>query len=205
MKIPRALNRSSKTTTIGTLTLLIMFLLCPPEIVLADDPAPLVLGRIVSKGTLIDGVEIPSGTTIFGQTEIGTRALPGRIHLESGQILELAQNSKILMELATSDQVKLTVIRGRLHYRNQQGVATSASEDRVIFLPLKRESGGTNQAKVGVATVGAATAGAASSTLLGLNTIVLMAYGLAGTASLIVLGAEPADHSEASPSVPSSR
>ena len=172
--------------------LLMMFLLGPQGIVLADDSRPLALGRIVSKGTLVDRLEVPSGTTLFENTEIRSRTLPARIHLESGYILELAPNSKILIAAAAPDHLKATVVSGILHYQNSLGLATSAAAEEEVMIPLHRKAFPDRK-----------TAGVATAALLRWKTALMMASGVIAK-SLGVL-VEPPDHPEASPSVPSDR
>ncbi len=213
MKISTPPYRSIRRQTVARSILFTIFLLIPTEVGLAEEARPVVLGQIVSKGVLVDNLEVPSGTTIFDKTEIRTRAQPARIHLESGQILEMAPKSKVKMALDSEDLLEATVLAGELHYQNRDALPTSAIAGEVVLLPLHPASNSLVEAAVSAAGTG----------LLGWTTALLIASGLVEATAVTGSGGrvdpgsnsegafglgivmEPEDTLSASPSVPSNR
>ena len=100
---------------------------------LAAGPLP-VLGQVIAQGVAMDGLTVPSGTTVLNQTVLETSANPAIVHLSSGQVVELHRNSSAYLERTEAGGVRIVVRAGTLSYAVAGGgLATALPEKAVVF------------------------------------------------------------------------
>lgn len=100
---------------------------------LAAGPVP-VLGQVISNTVQMDGMSVPSGTTVLNKTVLKTTKDPAFIHLGKGQVIQLNKNSSAYFEKTPSQAVQVSVRSGTLSYRSASGkVVTAAPESVIVF------------------------------------------------------------------------
>ncbi len=93
-----------------------------------------VLGQVVATGVVMDGVAVPSGTTVLDKTVLKTSENPAVVHLSGGQLVALHRNSSAYLEKNQVGAVRIAVRSGTLSFRADGGaVATAIPETTVIF------------------------------------------------------------------------
>lgn len=60
-----------------------------PPATMADESASWGLGQVISDGTRIAGLRVPSGSTLVGDSLLETGETPATVHLRDGQVLRL--------------------------------------------------------------------------------------------------------------------
>ncbi len=100
---------------------------------LAAGPVP-ILGLVIAQGVVMDGLAVPSGTTVLNRTVLETRTNPAIVHLNSGQVIELHRNSSAYLEGTDAGGVRVAVRSGTLSYKVASGgIATAIPETAVVF------------------------------------------------------------------------
>lgn len=98
---------------------------------LAAGPVP-ILGQVVASSVYVDGLSMPSGTTVLNKTVVNTIDNPATIHLNNGQILKINRNSSAYLEGANEGQVRVAVRSGTVSYRDSDKGLMTALPDSVI-------------------------------------------------------------------------
>ena len=92
------------------------------------------LGQVISNDVVMDGVRVPSGTTVLDKTQLDTSNDPAFIHLSNGQVVHLHRNSSAYLEEKALGTFQVSVRAGTMSYRTASGeVATAAPESVVVF------------------------------------------------------------------------
>ncbi|MDA2932703.1 hypothetical protein MYX82_00005, partial [Acidobacteria bacterium AH-259-D05] len=102
---------------------------------LAAGPVP-VLGQVIAANNVqMDGMSVPSGTTVLDKTVVRTTQDPASIHLTKGQLIQLHRNSSAYFEKTSSEVVRVSVRSGTLSYRSASGkVVTVPPESVIVFV-----------------------------------------------------------------------
>ena len=100
---------------------------------LAAGPVP-VLGQVVANTVNVDGLKMPSGTTVFDKTVVKTTQDPASVHLKNGQILQIHRNSSAYLEGQDTGEVQVAVRSGTVSYRAAGGEVVTAPPKSVIVI-----------------------------------------------------------------------
>jgi len=97
------------------------------------DPVP-VLGQVISDSVQMDGMSVPSGTTVLSNSVLATTQDPAFIHLGKGRVIQLHRNSSAYFEKTPSETVQVNVRSGTLSYRSAGGeLVTLPPESLIVF------------------------------------------------------------------------
>jgi len=100
---------------------------------LGADPLP-VLGQVISDSVQMDGMSVPSGTTVLSNSVLATTQDPAFIHLGKGRVIQLHRNSSAYFEKTPSEAVQVNVRSGTLSYRSAGGeLVTLPPESLIVF------------------------------------------------------------------------
>ncbi len=91
------------------------------EVPLASPESSPVLGQVLSKTFSLDGLSLPSGSTLLTETLLKTTTSPAVVHLSEGQTIELARNSSAYFERTEAGRIRVVVRSGLLAYRTESG------------------------------------------------------------------------------------
>ena len=129
---PSALEREpmKKLTACLTLILLIAF---PGTTVFAAPGSVLVLGQVISSDMTMDGLGVPSGTTLLDKTLLQTGSYPAAVHLGNGPVLELGESSSAYFERLPSGEVQVSVETGSLSFVEAGEVVTLSADGEVTI------------------------------------------------------------------------
>ena len=98
--------------------------------------AATVLGQISSDNVLVDGVRVPSGTTLLTDSLLKTRTTPAVVHLDNGGLLRVESNSSAHFAGSTAGDVGVDVRSGTISFRDAGGEAFAIAESSlVVFDP----------------------------------------------------------------------
>ena len=104
------------------------------------DPIPVpALGQIISRGAALNGLDVPSGTTLLNRSMMRTGKYPAVVHLETGAVVQLAARSKAFFERMPSGEIRVTVLSGTTAYGNGVEKKTAGTQDVLVF-PANAES-----------------------------------------------------------------
>jgi len=96
--------------------------------------AAVVLGQTASPGTKIDGLSVPSGTTLLSPSRVETGSRGGVVHLANGRVVAMGEESAARIEATDSGEIQLSVLSGRLAFTDDAGeLTTVAADKRVLF------------------------------------------------------------------------
>ncbi|MDA2923080.1 hypothetical protein MYX65_00235 [Acidobacteria bacterium AH-259-L09] len=101
---------------------------------LAASPVP-VLGQVIANSVQMDGMSVPSGTTVLNNTVVKTSKDPAFIHLNNSQVVQLHRNSSAYLERTSSGEVQVTVRSGTMSFRTVGGKVMTAPPESVIVFP----------------------------------------------------------------------
>jgi len=113
---------------------LISLVLYPAQSAFAAPGPSMVLGQVISQDMTMDGLDVPSGTTLLNETVLETGSYPAAIHLGNGPVLEMAESSRAFFETLPSGEVRVTVETGSLSFF-EGGEATTVSEASNLTIP----------------------------------------------------------------------
>lgn len=106
------------------------------------------LGQVVAETVEIDGMTVPSGTTLVSGNVIQTREGPASIHLTGHRVIRLGANSRARAEAGGDGAVRLTLQSGTVSMRSDSGEAITVPAERVLYFaqqptasPQQRSSG----------------------------------------------------------------
>jgi len=96
--------------------------------------AVLVLGQLASNGATLDGITVPSGTTILDPSTIATGDDPAVIHLINGSVLAMAPHSKASFSGESGGKTTLAVETGEVILRDQAGEPVILKADTSVVI-----------------------------------------------------------------------
>lgn len=100
--------------------------------------APKAIGQVVASGVRMDGVLVPSGTTLFSPSLLKTNGQPGMVRLRTGEVLQLGANSSAAFQATTDGQITVAVNSGTLSFRVAGGSATTVGSPASFSFPQRR-------------------------------------------------------------------
>ena len=98
-----------------------------------SEPAAPVLGQVVATEMTMDGIAVPSGTTLLGDTTLETGSFPASIHLGYGPVLELDQSSSAYFEKLNDGAVRISVETGSISFLGETEVMTVAANEALTI------------------------------------------------------------------------
>lgn len=101
---------------------------------IAPARAVLVLGQLASNGATLDGITVPSGTTILDPSTIATGDDPAVIHLINGSVLAMAPHSKASFSGESGGKTTLEVETGEVILRDQAGEPVVLKADTSVVI-----------------------------------------------------------------------
>lgn len=113
---------------------LVTLVLYPANTAFAAPSPSMVLGQVISEDVTMDGLGVPSGTTLLDETLLETRSHSAAIHLGIGPVLELAESSSAFFERLDSGEVRVSVETGRLSF-SEGGETTTVFEAANLTIP----------------------------------------------------------------------
>lgn len=125
----------------------------------APNPA---LGLVVAKSVSMDGVKVPSGTTVLARTLLRTGSDPAFVHLSQGQVLQLDRNSSAYFESGESGETRVTVRSGTAAFQPAGAGLLRVAPESVILFPLSGPAVSTAQETTTVVLVQSAEPGQAT-------------------------------------------
>ena len=112
-------------------------------LVLAAGPAGAasVVGRTVSAGARLDGVAVPSGTTLLSPAVVQAGSAPAILHLRNGSVVAVAPQSVVRFEVGDDGRLRMSVEAGQVAYADPVGeVVELAEHDAAIWSAGSRAS-----------------------------------------------------------------
>lgn len=106
-----------------------------------------VLGHTLDAHVRLDGVGVPSGTTLIGATRLSTGVSPGAVHLQNGSTMLLASDTLASLT-GPKSQPQLAVASGEVAWLSPNGTVTKHAAqdlgegDKVDKSKSKSNSGG---------------------------------------------------------------
>ena len=98
--------------------------------------ASTAVGLTASAGTRVDGVRVPSGTTLLSPALVETGDRGAVIHLSNGQVVALSEGAAALVESTDTGAIQLSMHTGKMAYADASGeVTTVSSNNRVVLDP----------------------------------------------------------------------
>jgi hypothetical protein len=98
-----------------------------------SEPAAPILGQVVATEMTMDGIAVPSGTTLLGDTTLNTGSFPASIHLGSGPVLELDQSSSAYFEKLDDGAVRISIGMGSMSFLGETEVMTVAANEALTI------------------------------------------------------------------------
>jgi len=95
------------------------------------------IGQVIASGIRMDGVVVPSGTTLFSPSLLKTAAQPGVVRLTTGDVLRLGANSSAAFQRSGSGEITVAVNSGTLSYRVASGSATTVASPASFSFPQR--------------------------------------------------------------------
>jgi len=115
--------------------------------------APKAVGQVVASGARMDGILVPSGTTLFSPTTVKTDAQAAVVRLTTGELLQLAANSSAAFRTTGSGQITVAVNSGTLSFRGVSGGTTTAASPASLSFPQRRTGAPVPGLSAGVVAV----------------------------------------------------
>lgn len=119
----------------GFFRLLGPFLALAGAIVLCASPgaAASAIGQTATAGAKVDGVEVPSGTTLLSPSRVETGTSPAVVHLSNGRVLAFSEKTDAMVERVGGD-VRLDVRSGNVAYTDGSGEVAFLSASNSLVL-----------------------------------------------------------------------
>lgn len=93
--------------------------------------AAIAVGQTASADATVDGVRVPSGTTLISPAVVETGDNAAVLHLSNGEVVALAPQSTAVVASA-DDGIQLSVERGNVAYTNNEGALDTISETETL-------------------------------------------------------------------------
>ncbi len=106
----------------GLFRLLGPFLVVAGVLALCASPgvAAIAIGQTATAGAKVDGVQVPSGTTLLSPARVETGTSPAVVHLSNGRVLAFSEETDAMVESVGGD-VRLDVRSGSVAYTDGSG------------------------------------------------------------------------------------
>ncbi len=111
------------------------------------------IGQVVAAGVRMDGVLVPSGTTLFSPSMLKTEARPAVVRLTTGELLQLGANSSAAFQTSGNGQITVAVNSGTLSYRVAGGSAATVASPASFSFPQRRTGAPVPDLSAGVVAV----------------------------------------------------
>jgi len=111
------------------------------------------IGQVVASGVLMDGVVVPSGTTLFSPSLLKTDSRPAVVRLATGEVVQLGANSVARFESGKNGEIAVAVNSGTVSFRVPGGAATSVISPASLSFPQRRTGAAVPEGPSGVAAV----------------------------------------------------
>jgi hypothetical protein len=118
----------------GCLVLMSAVCLAEPS----GNSSPQAVGQVLAGSARVDGITVPSGTTLFSQSSVATGERPAAIRLVTGDLLQLNQNSSVSFDRSPDNRVQVAVNSGTLSYRYDAETAATAESPAALSFPQRR-------------------------------------------------------------------
>ena len=111
------------------------FLAIAGAIVLCASPgvAAIAIGQTATAGAKVDGVRVPSGTTLLSPARVETGSSPAIVHLSNGRVLAFSEKTDAVVESIGGD-VRLDVRSGNVAYSDGSGEVAFLSASNSLLL-----------------------------------------------------------------------
>ena len=106
----------------------------PLQPVLAAVP----VGQTASSEATVDGIRVPSGTTLISPALVETGDAAAVLHLSNGEVVALAPHSAALIASVASG-IELSLERGTLAYTDSDGAQETASATETVLVEQQGE------------------------------------------------------------------
>lgn len=110
-------------------------------IVSAPLMAAVPVGQVVGDGATLDGVAVPSGTTLLSPSVVETADEPVILHLSNGQALTMGPESSAVLESSFDGEIRLTVDQGEVALREPSGAVTTLAANSQVVLDSQGQIG----------------------------------------------------------------
>ncbi len=97
---------------------------------------PRVVGQVLSDESRLDGVHVPSGTTLLADSLLATDTRPALVHLRGGRVLWLDRHTSAYFEETPEGELKMDVRAGQLTVRGPEGRPLTVKENDFAVLPV---------------------------------------------------------------------
>jgi hypothetical protein len=114
----------------------IVALLSPLPAVAAE-----VVGQTATSGTRVDGIQVPSGTTLLSPALVETGSTPAVVHLSDGRVVAIDQEAAALVESTDTGIVEVTVQSGRIAYGDDNGEVIVLAANNLAALDQEGQIG----------------------------------------------------------------
>jgi len=111
------------------------FLAIAGAIVLCSSPgmAAIAIGQTATAGAKVDGIRVPSGTTLLSPARVETGVTPAIVHLSNGRVLAFSEATDAMVESVGGD-VRLAVRSGNVAYTDGSGEVAFLSASNSLVL-----------------------------------------------------------------------
>ena len=142
---------NSRKSTVASLTLvaLIVAVLGP---ISAPAAAAVAVGQTATAGATVDGIQVPSGTTLLSPALVEAAGAPTVIHLTNGQVLALTEDARAMIESTDAGAIQVSVESGKLAYSDDGGEVTTVASNNLVVLDQEGQVG--EGARIGSASPG---------------------------------------------------
>jgi len=95
--------------------------------------AAVAVGQTASAGARVDGIRVPSGTTLLSPAVVETGDNGAVLHLSNGEVVVVAPRSTAVLG-SVDTGIRLAVERGHVAYTNNDGAMDTLSETETILV-----------------------------------------------------------------------
>jgi hypothetical protein len=95
--------------------------------------AAIAIGQTATAGAKVDGVQVPSGTTLLSPARVETGTSPAVLHLSNGRVLAFSEATDAMVESVGGD-VRLNVLSGNVAYTDGSGEVAFLSASNSLLL-----------------------------------------------------------------------
>lgn len=125
----------------------------------AEPTALQVVGQLVGGGASIDGLAVPSGTTLLSGSVVSAGARPASVHLVNGQMVEVGGNSRALLRRGQGGEIRVSVQAGTLSFVEAGGAVSTLPADYEAIFAQRRAGEPVRSAGEGLVAVVAPAGG----------------------------------------------
>ena len=99
----------------------------------APGVAAVIVGQTATSGAIVDGVRVPSGTTLVSPAHVETGSAPAIVHLSNGRVLAFSEKTDVVVA-SVEGEVSLEVSSGNVAYTDGAGEVRYLSASHSILL-----------------------------------------------------------------------